>query len=279
MRKVLIALIFLGIPFTKVLAQDSRVTLNLNQQSLKTLFDQIAKQSGYVFVYSDEIVQDSMKVSIKVKKTPIRTVLDNVFSGKNIVYKMVTDKLIAVGYQGTGKHPEVFTALSDSAFLGNSMMSETVQTLQTVNIKGNKPLIERKTDRYIINVENGALAQGLSAFEVLQKSPGIWVSQNGNIRIKGNQSVMVMINDVVQRMSQDDLAEYLKSLRSEDISKIEVIYNPPAEFEASGTGGIVHIVLKKSRKDGRKTTSYGEEEKDLGLPVLEGWPLGSTVFA
>ena len=122
--------------------------------------------------------------------------------------------------------------------------------LKTVIVTGRKPLITRKPDRFIINVENSYLANGNTGLEVLQKSPGIWVDQNGKISVKGGQAVTVMINDVIQRMSPEELAEYLRSLKSEDISKIEVITNPPAEYEASGTGGIVHIVLKKARKDG-----------------------------
>ncbi|THZ98538.1 MFS general substrate transporter [Aureobasidium pullulans] len=54
---------------------------------------------------------------------------------------------------------------------------------------------------------------------------------------------------------------------------------PRASSPQSQAGIDSASVSVKSRKDGRKTTSYGEEEKDLGLPVLEGWPLGSTVFA
>jgi iron complex outermembrane receptor protein len=122
--------------------------------------------------------------------------------------------------------------------------------LKEVIVTGRKPLVTRKSDRYIINVENSYLANGNSGLDVLKKSPGIWVDQNGVIRIKGGQGVAVMINDVIQRMSAEELAEYLRSLKSEDISKIEVITNPQAEYEASGSGGIVHIVLKKAKKEG-----------------------------
>jgi outer membrane receptor protein involved in Fe transport len=122
--------------------------------------------------------------------------------------------------------------------------------LKEVIVTGKKPLVTRKSDRYIINVESSYLANGNSGLDVLKKSPGIWVDPNGAIRIKGGQGVAVMINDVIQRMSAEELAEYLRSLKSEDISKIEVITNPQAEYEASGAGGIVHIVLKKAKKEG-----------------------------
>lgn len=146
----------------------------------------------------------------------------------------------------------------DTASLANIILEPEQLTLGNVTVTSNKPIVMRKPDRYIINVENSFLANGNSALEVLQRSPGLWVDNNGGISIRGNQSVTVMVNDVVQRMTGDELAEYLKTLRSEDISKIEVIPNPPAEYEAAGAGGIVHIVLKKARKDGLNGSFFAQ---------------------
>lgn len=146
---------------------------------------------------------------------------------------------------------------------------DTVRTLKEVNITGRPPLVSRKADRYIVHIENSALANGYSGLDVLQKSPGLWVSPNGNIRITGNQSVTVMINDVVQRMTGLELTEYLKTLRSEDISRIEVIANPPAEFEAASTGGIVHIILKKARRQG-VTGTLSAQYKQQGIKPYAG---------
>lgn len=131
-----------------------------------------------------------------------------------------------------------------------AQQKDSVRTLKEVKITGQPPMVTRKADRYIVHIENSALANGYNGLDVLQKSPGLWVSPDGNIRITGNQSVTVMINDIVQRMTGLELSEYLKTLRSEDISRIEVIANPPSEYEAASTGGIVHIILKKARKQG-----------------------------
>ncbi|HJT72634.1 MAG TPA: TonB dependent receptor [Chitinophaga sp.] len=152
----------------------------------------------------------------------------------------------------------------DTAFLSHITLIRDKRTLAGVTVAGKKPLVIRKADRYIVDVENSFLANGNSGLDVLRKSPGVWVSNNGSIRIKGSQSVMVMINDVVQRMSEEELAEYLKTIRSENISRIEVIANPPSEFEASGAGGIIHIILKKVRNDGFNggiSTHYRQQGK------------------
>ncbi|HEX2628856.1 MAG TPA: TonB-dependent receptor, partial [Chitinophagaceae bacterium] len=143
----------------------------------------------------------------------------------------------------------------DTSSLSLLQMEAKQKVLGEVVVTSKKPLVTRKADRYIVNVEDSYLANGQNGLEVLQRSPGLWVSPNGEIRIVGGQTVTVMINDVVQRMSSDDLAVFLRSLRSEDISRIEVIPNPPAEFEAASTGGIIHIILKKARRDGLTGTA------------------------
>lgn len=164
------------------------------------------------------------------------------------------------------KAPAILLLLSVSCItLYAQEKKDTVKTLRTVEIAARKPLVTRKTDRYIINIENSNLSNGFTALEVLQRSPGLWVSPNGNISISGTQSVTVMINDVLQRMSAQELADYLRTLRSEDISKIEVIPNPSAEYEASSAGGIVHIVLKKARQQGitgSVAAQYKQQGKD-----------------
>lgn len=148
------------------------------------------------------------------------------------------------------KSRQIAVLYSDTLKPVNIVLAEDRQQLAEVTVTGKVNLITRKSDRYIINIENGPLANGLSGTEVLQRSPGIWVDNMGNIRLKGNQPVAIMINDVVQRMDAEELADFLRSLKSEDISRIEVIPNPPAEFEAGGSGGIIHIRLKKSKSNG-----------------------------
>ncbi|MBN8861901.1 MAG: outer membrane beta-barrel protein [Sphingobacteriales bacterium] len=162
-----------------------------------------------------------------------------------------TLRLSLIGYESLIRS---FT-FPDITALDSLQMHTIRQTLHEVVVTSKKPLVTRQADRYTVNVEDSYLASSRTALEVLQHSPGLWVSPTGDIRITGGQTVTVMINDVVQRMPAADLANFLRSLRSEDISRIEVIPNPPAEFEASSSGGIIHIVLKKARKNGLTGTA------------------------
>lgn len=162
-----------------------------------------------------------------------------------------TIRLSLVGYEPV---TQLFI-FPDIASLSSLQMQPRRQLLGEVVVSSKKPLVTRRSDRYVVNVEDSYLANGQNGLEVLQRSPGLWVSPDGDIRIVGGQTVTVMIDDVVQRMPAADLAGFLRSLRSEDISRIEVIPNPPAEFEAASSGGIIHIILKKARTDGLTGTT------------------------
>ena len=129
-----------------------------------------------------------------------------------------------------------------------TIVTETNLTLGEVVITGKKPLIERKVDRLVFNVENSVAATGGNGLDALKLAPRIKV-QNDEISMIGKGSVTVLINDRIVQMSGADLATYLKSLNAEDIKSIEVISNPPAKYSAEGNSGLVNIVLKKSKND------------------------------
>ncbi len=155
-------------------------------------------------------------------------------------------RVTRIGY-GVGEIPFLYT---DSLPLFRVTLAPLSQNLAAVTVAAQPSLLHRKADRYTIQVENGPLANGLSATELLQRSPGVWVDNQGLVRLRGTQTVTIMVNDVVQKLSDEDLADFLRSLKSEDISRIEIIPVPPAEFEAEGTGGIIHIILKKKKTTG-----------------------------
>ena len=121
--------------------------------------------------------------------------------------------------------------------------------LNEVAITYKKPLIERKSDRTIFNVENSIASIGGDALDALSKTPGVRVN-NESIYIVGKSSVRVMINDRLLEISGTDLVNYLKAISADDVSAIEVITNPPAKYEAEGNSGIINLRLKKNSKEG-----------------------------
>ncbi|KAA1244090.1 outer membrane beta-barrel family protein [Aquimarina sp. RZ0] len=125
---------------------------------------------------------------------------------------------------------------------------EAIHTLKEVVILAEKKLIEKKSDRLVFHVENSIVASTGTGFDILQKVPGIRI-QGDDIHIIGKSAIKVLVNTKLIPLSNQDLSDYLKTLDGDTISKIEVITNPPAKYEAEGNSGLVNIVLKKVKTD------------------------------
>lgn len=129
-------------------------------------------------------------------------------------------------------------------------MGTSSTILKQAEVTAFKPLIEVKPDKTVFNVENSINSTGSNAYELLQKAPGVVVDNNDAISLKGRGGVMVQIDGRPSRMSENELADYLKSIQSADVEAIELISNPSSKYEAEGTAGIINIKLKKNKNFG-----------------------------
>eukprot|EP01133_Synstelium_polycarpum_P004841 gene4841-5628_t len=128
------------------------------------------------------------------------------------------------------------------------IMKTSSTALKEVVIDKQRPVIERKADRVIFNLENSISANGISAWDALNKTPGVQTTFDGNIKAY-NKGVLVYLDDRPIRLSGEDLGNYLKSLPSEQISSIEVIPNPPSRYDAQGAA-VINIVSRKIKAQG-----------------------------
>ncbi|WP_286971780.1 outer membrane beta-barrel family protein [Flavobacterium sp. UBA4854] len=129
--------------------------------------------------------------------------------------------------------------------LGNLEIKEQIQ-LDGVTVKSRKKLVEQKVDRLIFNVENSVVATGGTALDALKSTPTVRV-QNETISIVGKGEVLVMIDDRLNKMTQEDLSAFLRSIPADNIKSIEVITTPPAKYEAEGNSGLINIKLKTAK--------------------------------
>jgi len=125
-----------------------------------------------------------------------------------------------------------------------------VKTLKDVSVTATKKAMEASAGKLVLNVDQSAASAGSSALELLQRTPGITVDQNDNLLLKGSASVNVMIDGKMTYLSGQQLSNTLKGMPAENISKIEVITNPSAQYDAAGNTGIINIITKKSNKLG-----------------------------
>ena len=118
----------------------------------------------------------------------------------------------------------------------DSIVETSINVLDEIVITKKKVLYTQKSDRLVFNVENSIVSEGGTALDVLSRAPGVVVSQDGDLSIRGQQGVAVMINGKLTQLSQKELANYLKSTTSSNIKQIEVITNPSAKYDAAAVG-------------------------------------------
>lgn len=138
----------------------------------------------------------------------------------------------------------------------DSVVETSITVLEEIVITKKKALYTQKSDKMVFNVENSIVSEGGTALDVLSRAPGVVVSQDGELSIRGQQGVGVMINGKLTQLSQKELANYLKSTTSSNIKQIEVITNPSSKYDATGKAGIINIILKKPNSDGLKGTAF-----------------------
>lgn len=129
-------------------------------------------------------------------------------------------------------------------------LSSQSQNLKEVAIVSQKAFVERKIDRTVVNVDALISNAGTTALDVIEKSPGVMVDQNGIISLKGKKGVVIFIDDKPTYLSGVDLESYLRSLPSSSLSQIEIMSNPPAKYDAAGNAGVINIKTKKGNVKG-----------------------------
>ncbi|MEO5984220.1 MAG: hypothetical protein ABIP80_01875, partial [Ferruginibacter sp.] len=154
-------------------------------------------------------------------------------------------KLSAVGIQEFGK----MIKIDDSSLTVLIDLQNKTSSLGNVTVVSRKPLIRQEDDKTIVDAE--VLAQSSSnAYEILEKVPGAVVDQDGNVYLNSATPAMIQINGRDVKLNSADLASLLKSLPANSVVKIEVLRSPSAKYDASSSGGILNIVLKKGVKIG-----------------------------
>jgi hypothetical protein len=121
--------------------------------------------------------------------------------------------------------------------------------LNTVVVTATKPFTRQEDDKTIVDPEPIAAAS-TNAYEILEKTPGIFVDQDGNVYLSSLSPARIYINGREMKMSTADIATMLKNLPPNAISRIEILRTPSAKYDASGNGGIINIILKKGVKLG-----------------------------
>ena len=178
---------------------------------------------------------------------------------ENIAFGDYLIKATLVNY--APPHPVNFTLSSEQLLVPAIVLFAASTELKNITVTSRKPFLQKLSDRIVVNVENSIVSAGSSAMDVLERSPGINVDQNDNISLRGKSGVIIMVDGMPTPMTGSDLTNYLKGLPSSAIERIDIITNPSAKYDASGSSGIIDIRMKKDQRlgaNGTFTSGYGQ---------------------
>ncbi|KIA92634.1 hypothetical protein OC25_16495 [Pedobacter kyungheensis] len=227
-----------------------------NNKISGTITDKSNKPLDYASVALIHL-PDSASVALQATNQQGVYEFSNVKAGRYLI------KTLMMGYQKNQSAP--FEVKAAAVRIPALILADHSQNLKEVNIISKMPVIDQKADRVIVNVEQMNTA-GDNALEVISRSPGVKLDKDDNIVLKGKSGINVMIDGKMSYMSGQELTTYLKSLPATVLSKIELISNPPASFDAAGTAGIINIKLKRNSMQGFNGNmnlggGYGRYEK------------------
>jgi len=209
-----------------------------------TLIDSVTKQP---------LMYASVALYRSTGKSPINGVLTDDKGAFRIDNIHPGDYKIRITYVG---YPEKFvgdistTAAKPDKNLGQILVKSSAKSLKEVSITAQAPLIENKIDKIVYNAEKDLTATGGNATDVLQKVPLVAVDINGNVSLRGDQNVRVLINGKPSGATSASLSDVLKTIPADQIKSIEVITSPSAKYDAEGSAGIINIITKQKNMTG-----------------------------
>ena len=171
-----------------------------------------------------------------------------------------------IGYE-TISLPDV-TVNGKKTDLGTIKLGTAAALLDEVTVTGQRALIEEKVDRLVYNAEQDQLSKGGDAADVLRRVPLLQVDLEGNVSLRGNSNIRVLINNKPSTIIAGSVADAMKMIPADEIKSVEVITSPSAKYDAEGAGGIINIITKKNNLAGyflNVDTGVGLRGSNLGL--------------
>ena len=150
--------------------------------------------------------------------------------------------------------------------LGVIQLEINLETLDAIEVIAERTTVEIKLDKKIYNVGKDLTVSGGTVSDVLDNIPSVTVDVEGNVALRGNDNVRILINGKPSGLVGLNSTEALRQLPAEAIERVEVITSPSARYESEGTAGILNIILRRSKLQGFN----GAITTNVGYPASAG---------
>ncbi len=141
---------------------------------------------------------------------------------------------------------------SQNTNLGVIELTPDATQLKDVVITSDKTTVDIKLDKKVYNVGKDLMVKGGTVSDVLDNIPSVSVDADGNISLRGNDNVKILVDG--RPSNAINISDALRMIPADAIEKVEVITNPSARYDAEGGGGIINIILKKGKNQGLNGT-------------------------
>ncbi|MEO6348280.1 MAG: outer membrane beta-barrel family protein [Aquaticitalea sp.] len=173
---------------------------------------------------------------------------------------------ITVEYISYKKKTIPSRTLDQNTDLGTLGVGIDAQALGEVSIIAERTTVDIKLDKKVYNVGKDLTVRGGTVSDVLDNIPSVSVDVDGNVSLRGNDNVTILINGKPSGLVGLNSTDALRQLPAESIERVEVITSPSARYDAEGTGGILNIILRRSKLQGFN----GAITVNAGYPTTAG---------
>ncbi len=142
------------------------------------------------------------------------------------------------------------TVNNDNINLGKIQLQQDSELLDEVEIVAEKSTMTMTLDKRVFNVGKDISTTAGNAIEVLENIPSVVVDVDGNVSLRGDDGVQILVDGKTSGLVGLSTQDALRNLQADMIERIEVITNPSVRYDAEGTAGIINIVLKKDKRKG-----------------------------
>lgn len=172
------------------------------------------------------------------------------FSLEHLAYGTYILRIRFIGYKNNYVNNVVLDATHQHLNYPHLTLQPDSVKLKSVTVTGEKSVFQNTIDKKVFNVDKSVVSEGGSATDVLQTVPSVSIDVDGNVSLRGNGNVNVLIDGKPSGLTGGDRSAVLDQIPASSIEKIEIINNPSAKYDPDGAAGIINIILKKDARPG-----------------------------
>lgn len=240
-NNILVLLVIFSVIFSYAFPAEAKVNPNYNLYNKGKISGKVIDLSTSKPVSNAAVRLLSGKNLVKGTETDIegKFLIEDIEKGK---YSL---EVSIIGYKTLTINEIVIDENNLSADVGIIKISQDNLTTGEIKVEAEQSPVQISGDKKIFNVEQTMPTPGGNALDVLRKIPSVSVDNDGNVSLRGNSSIKILIDGKPSGLDGNARTAILQSIPSDQIANVEIITNPSAKYEAEATSGIINIIMKK----------------------------------